>query len=559
MLQELSIQNLALIEKLTLNFKTGFTTLTGETGAGKSILLDALGLALGERADSSLVRYHTPRADVTAQFDISALPHIQQWLAEHDLDDEDLCMLRRTVSSEGRSKAYINGRPIPASSLKTLGDLLIDIHGQHEHQSLLSTNQQLNLLDAYANHATLLAQTKLSFSDWQSLRKRFEALKAAQTDFQSRLDLLSFQQNEFDEVTPKEGEFTELSEQQGKLSHANEIKQACQLCYDNIEGDSNRDTGAIELLQDSLSALEEIIDYSPELSGAIEQLKSSLIDIQDIASEVQHHSERIELDPQQLTMLDERLNVLFGLAKKYNIEPEQLVEKHQQIKKDLNQLEHSDSELESLKGEIEQAWSAYQKTAETLNKSRQKAAKKLSKTVTETMHTLGMPNGLFEASLAQATPTARGSDKTDFLVTANKGQPLQPLAKVASGGELSRISLAIQVATAEVASLPTLIFDEVDVGIGGGIAEVVGKKMQQLGQHKQILSITHLAQVASHGHNHWRIEKHTKNDATFTQVVELSPDQRVEELARMMGGLTVTEQTLGHAKEMLGVAQAESC
>ena len=488
MLQELSIQNLALIEKLTLNFKTGFTTLTGETGAGKSILLDALGLALGERADSSLVRYHTPRADVTAQFDISALPHIQQWLAEHDLDDEDLCMLRRTVSSEGRSKAYINGRPIPASSLKTLGDLLIDIHGQHEHQSLLSTNQQLNLLDAYANHATLLAQTKLSFSDWQALSKRFEALKAAQTDFQSRLDLLSFQQNEFDEITPKEGEFTELSEQQGKLSHANEIKQACQLCYDNIEGDSNRDTGAIELLQDSLSALEEIIDYSPELSGAIEQLKSSLIDIQDIASEVQHHSERIELDPQQLTMLDERLNVLFGLAKKYNIEPEQLVEKHQQIKKDLNQLEHSDSELESLKGEIEQAWSAYQKTAETLNKSRQKAAKKLSKTVTETMHTLGMPNGLFEASLAQATPTARGSDKTDFLVTANKGQPLQPLAKVASGGELSRISLAIQVATAEVASLPTLIFDEVDVGIGGGIAEVVGKKMQQLGLHKQILS-----------------------------------------------------------------------
>ncbi|MBN2865773.1 MAG: DNA repair protein RecN [Thiotrichales bacterium] len=551
MLQELSIQNLALIEKLTLNFKTGFTTLTGETGAGKSILLDALGLALGERADSSLVRYHTPRADVTAQFDISQLPHIQHWLAEQDLDDEDLCMLRRTVNSEGRSKAYINGRPIPASSLKTLGNLLIDIHGQHEHQSLLSASQQLTLLDAYANHPTLIENTQISFKTWQTLNKRFETLKAAQSDFQSRLDLLNFQQTEFDDVNPLEGEFAELSEQQSQLSHANEIKQACQLCYENLEGES----GATDHIQHALSALEEIVNFSPELASTIEQLNSSLIDIQEAASEVQHHAEKIELDPEQLTLLDDRLHALFGLAKKYLIEPEQLVEKHQQIKQEITQLEHSDSELETLQIEIEQAWSTYQTCAEKLNKSRQKACKTLSKTVTDAMHTLGMPNGLFDVQLTNTSPTAKGTDKTDFLVTANKGQPLQPLAKVASGGELSRISLAIQVATAEIASLPTLIFDEVDVGIGGGIAEVVGKKMQQLGQHKQILSITHLAQVASHGHNHWRIEKHTKDESTFTQVIELAPQQRVEELARMMGGLTVTEQTLGHAKEMLHSAQ----
>lgn len=552
MLQELSIQNLALIEKLTLNFKTGFTTLTGETGAGKSILLDALGLALGERADSSLVRYHTPRAEVTAQFDIRALPHIQHWLAEQDLDDEDLCMLRRTVNAEGRSKAYINGRPVPASSLKTLGDFLIDIHGQHEHQSLLSANQQLTLLDAYANHTPLLMQTKQDFNAWQTLNKRYETLNAAQTDFQSRLDLLSFQQNEFAEINPTEGEFETLSEQQSTLSHANEIKQACQFCYDNIEGE----TGATEQIQNAISALEEIIEYSPALAGTIQQLNSSLIDIQEAASEVQHHAEQIELDPEQLTMLDERLQALFALAKKYTIEPEQLVEKHLQIKEGLSQLEHSDTELESLKAEIEQAWSNVQQSAETLNKSRQKAGKKLGKIVTETMHTLGMPNGLFEIQLAQTSATAKGVDKAEFLVTANKGQPLQPLAKVASGGELSRISLAIQVATAEVASLPTLIFDEVDVGIGGGIAEVVGKKMQQLGLHKQILSITHLAQVASHGHNHWRIEKQTKGEATFTQVSELTTEHRIEELARMMGGLTLTEQTLNHAKEMLSTAQS---
>lgn len=554
MLQELSIQNLALIEKLTLNFKTGFTTLTGETGAGKSILLDALGLALGERADSSLVRYHTPRADVTAQFDISQLPHIQHWLAEQDLDDEDLCMLRRTVNSEGRSKAYINGRPIPASSLKTLGNLLIDIHGQHEHQSLLSGNQQLTLLDAYANHPALLDKTQQNYKAWQTLNKRFETLHAAQTDFQSRLDLLNFQLGEFEEINPVEGEFAELSEQQSQLSHANEIKQACQLCYDNLEND-NGEGGATDQIQTAITALETILSYSPELASTIEQLNSSLIDIQEAASEVQHHAEKIELDPQQLSLLDERLHALFGLAKKYLIEPEQLVEKHQQIKHDLNQLEHSDSELETLKNEIEQAWLTYQTSAKKLNKSRQKAGKTLSKTVTEAMHTLGMPNGLFEVQLADAPASAKGTDKSDFLVTANKGQPLQPLAKVASGGELSRISLAIQVATAEVASLPTLIFDEVDVGIGGGIAEVVGKKMQQLGEHKQILSITHLAQVASHGHNHWRIEKHTKDDSTFTQVIELETPQRIDELARMMGGLTVTEQTLGHAKEMLNTAQ----
>jgi len=554
MLQELSIQNLALIEKLTLNFNRGFTTLTGETGAGKSILLDALGLALGERADSSLVRYNTPRADVTAVFDIAQLPQVQTWLAEQELDDEDLCMLRRTVNAEGRSKAYINGRPIPASNLKSLGNLLIDIHGQHEHQSLLSSNQQLTLLDAYANHPNKIATTQQSYQAWLKLNKRFESLQSAQSDFQSRLDLLNFQQSEFEEVNPIEGEFSELSEQQSKLSHANEIKQACSLCYDSIEGES----GATEHLQTALSALEEISEFSPELANSIQQLNSSLIDIQEIASEVQHHSEHIELDPNQLQNLDERLHQLFGLAKKYTIEPEQLVEKHQQIQLDLNALEHSDTELENLKIEIEQAWSVYEKAAKALTQSRQKSATALSTTVSDAMHTLGMPNGLFEVQLSEASPSAKGVDKVDFLVTANKGQPLQPLAKVASGGELSRISLAIQVATAEVASLPTLIFDEVDVGIGGGIAEVVGKKMQQLGQHKQILSITHLAQVASHGHSHLRIEKHTKDEATFTQVIELPTEERIEELARMMGGLTVTEQTLGHAKEMLNTAQTAS-
>ncbi|GKT11223.1 MAG: DNA repair protein RecN [Thiomicrorhabdus sp.] len=552
MLQELTIQNLALIEKLQLNFNSGFSSLTGETGAGKSILLDALGLSLGERSDSSLVRYNTPRADVTAQFDIEALPLVQAWLKEQELDDEQDCYLRRTITSEGRSKAYINGRPTPASQLKTLGNMLIDIHGQHEHQSLLSNLKQLGLLDAYAVHPKPIESCKQSYQTWQKLNKQLEQLIAEQADYQSRLELLSFQNNEFDEVKPLEGEFETLSEEQSQLSHASEIQIACQAAYDAIEGES----GAIDHLNQAVYALESIIEFSPTMQASIEQLNSALIEAQEAAGEIQHHSNASDIDPNQLKEIEERLSLLFGLAKKYNLDPSKLIEKHQRLKDALTSLTQSDASLEKLKSEIDKAWANYQNSALSLSKSRQTSAVKLSKIVTEGMHTLGMPNGLFEVVLSKLeTPNASGLDKIAFHVTANKGQPLQPLAKVASGGELSRISLAIQVATAEVTSLPTLIFDEVDVGIGGGIAEVVGKKMQQLGLHKQILSITHLAQVASHGHSHLRIEKHTEKDLTYTQVIELNEAERVEELARMMGGLKVTEQTREHAKEMLSTAQ----
>ena len=552
MLQELSIQNLALIEKLQLNFNTGFSCLTGETGAGKSILLDALGLTLGDRSDSSLVRHNTPRAEVTALFDIKALPNVQAWLVEQELDDEMDCYLRRTVTIEGRSKAYINGRPIPASQLKTLGSMLIDIHGQHEHQSLLSNYKQLGLLDAYAIHSDLIKTCRQDYQAWQVLNRQLETLLHNQADFQSKFDLLSFQNSEFDDIEPETGEYEELSEEQSQLSHANEIIQACESAYDAIEGE----TGVADRLNQAIHAMESIVNYSPSLQTSIDQLNSALIEAQEAATEIHNHSSNIDLDPGQLAYIEERLSLLFGLAKKYNLEPALLVEKHQQLKTDLTNLTQSDASLETLKIDIDQAWSKYQNSGLALSKSRLKAAQKLSKIVTEGMHSLGMPNGLFDVQTSKLeTPNASGFDKVAFHVTANKGQPLQPLAKVASGGELSRISLAIQVATAEVTSLPTLIFDEVDVGIGGGIAEVVGKKMQQLGAHKQILSITHLAQVASHGHTHLQIEKQTKNDLTYTQVIELDETARIEELARMMGGLTISQQTLEHAKEMFSSAQ----
>lgn len=553
MLQELSIQNLALIEKLQLNFDTGFTTLTGETGAGKSILLDALGLALGERADSSLVRHGTSKADITADFDITALPQIQHWLAENELDEDNECLLRRTLTSEGRSKAYINGLPASVSQLKMLSSLLIDIHGQHEHQSLMHANKQLELLDAYAQHDDLLDETVKTYQAWQKLNQEYQTLLNDQTDRQSKIELLSFQQQEFDKVQPQADEFEALSEEQNSLSHANEIKQSVFTAYEIIEGDG----GVTEKLSHAISELEKVSEFSPQLSEALQQLNTIQIECQEVADDIQSQNHQVELDPERLQAVDERLSELFGLAKKYQLDPEELVHKHQEIQTGLANLMQSGESLEQLKQNIDQAWSEFNQAAKSLTASRQKAASKLGQTVTETMQTLGMENGQFSIEVLPSDKASRfGLDSTQFKVTANKGQPLQPLAKVASGGELSRISLAIQVASAEVASLPSMIFDEVDVGIGGGIAEVVGQKMQQLGRHRQIFSITHLAQVAAYGDQQLNISKQTENDQTTTQVITLKTEERVKELARMLGGMKITEQTLKHAEEMLQTAQS---
>lgn len=549
MLVELSIQNLALIEKLQLNFHQGFTCLTGETGAGKSILLDALGLTLGERADTGLVRHGTQRADVIATFDLSSLPNIENWLQKKELESDDHnCLLRRTVNAKGGSKAYINGIPVPVTQLKELGNQLIDIHGQHEHQTLLSSVKQLELLDAYATHSALLNRTQKAFQDWQNLQNQYQQLQEEQADRQSRIELLQFQQKEFIQLNPQEGEFDELSKQQQTLSHASEIQQGCLLASQNLDDEN----GASDRVQSAIHALEEIVTVMPTLEPVVEQLNSALIDIQEAASELQNQANHIELDPQELQAVEERLSELFATAKKYQLQPAALVGKFQDIQSQLDELKNPEQSLEQLKTEVDKAQQSYLNSAEKLSKSRQKSAKALTQVITEGMQSLGMPNGSFSIRISdQKSPSQTGIDKIEFLVSANKGLPLQPLAKVASGGELSRISLAIQVATAEVAQLPTLIFDEVDVGIGGAVAEMVGKKLQALGEHKQILSITHLAQVASHGHQHLQIHKHTQNNFTYTQVTALNNQQRVEEVARMLGGMKLTDSTLQHATEML--------
>lgn len=559
MLKHLHIKNLALIETLQLTFSPGFTTLTGETGAGKSILLDALGLTLGNRADASLVRHGAKKADITAEYDLTQLPHVQAWLEEYDLenDEPEQCLMRRTVTAEGRSKAYINGITVPAAQLKDLAAQLIDIHGQHEHQSLMKLSQQLKLVDAYGGLQPSQKQVSELFKTWQTLKQQYQAQLEAQSDQQSRLELLQFQLDAFKKVAPQENEFAELFEEQNTLSHANEILTACQTAYTALE-DSEQETStpATSQVLTAIEALEQIADYQPTLQNQIEQLNQALIELQEVAADIHHFSQSVELDPQRLQEVEERLAELHGLAKKYLIAPEALVEKQQQIEAELNTIEQNDESLEQLQQAVNEAEEAYLQAALALSQQRQTAAQKLAEQVTASMQTLGMENGQFAIEFQPLdTPAATGLDKITFQVTANKGQPLQPLTKVASGGELSRISLSIQVATAEVASLPTLIFDEIDVGIGGGIAEIVGQKMQQLGQSRQILSITHLAQVAAHGHQHFKVAKNSDHQHTTTQVSLLTPKERIEELARMIGGMKITQQTRKHAQEMLELAQ----
>lgn len=552
MLQELTIQNLALIKKLSLPLQQGFTSLTGETGAGKSILLDGLGLALGERADTSLVRHGEKRADITADFCIENNPAAQQWLIQHELDDDNLCLLRRSLSAEGRSKGYINGLPASIAQLKSLSRLLIDIHGQHEHQSLLNSSKQLELLDSYAQHTDLVHSTAKNYQAWYALNKSYQELLANQEDRQSKIELLNFQKQEFDKVQPQEHEFSDLSNAQNTLSNANEIKQAINQTYQLLEGNN----GVAQLLNSAINNLSSVSNFSPQLTSSLEQLNSLLIDCQELASDILQQNNTIELDPAKLQATESRLSDLFNLAKKHQLDPENLVKKHQDIIQSLDNLSNSTESLEQLKQDIDTAWQAYTDSAKALSASRLKHAKALSQTISTSMQTLGMENGQFLITFENAEkPSNKGNDKVSFMVSANKGQPVQPIHKVASGGELSRISLAIQVTCAQVACIPTLIFDEVDVGIGGGIAEVVGQKMQLLGKHTQVLSITHLGQVAAYGKQQLNISKSVTEDSTSTQVVELSSKERVEEIARMVGGMTITEQTLKHAEEILKTAQ----
>ncbi len=555
MLTHLHIRDFAIVDQLELELESGMTVLTGETGAGKSILLDALGLTLGDRADSSFVRHGADRAEIIATFDTTDVSETAHWLREHELEGDDgECLIRRTVGADGRSRGYINGRPAPVQLLKELGEQLVDIHGQHAHQYLLRRNAQRQTLDAFAGLAETAAKVTSVYQNWRSLFEERTALSRERHDRDARLELLRYQVEELETLDLSGTELTALDEEHQRLANVTRLQEGTQGALTALNEDEQ--LAAVGVLERIAAELGDLAGYDGALEPVAELVNSAAIQAGEAAGELRRYLDRLEIDPERLAEVEQRLDTLQDLARKHRCRPDELTELLETLRQERDALEASESRLGDLDERIEEALAEYRKSADSLSKKRKQAAKTLSKQVTGNMQELGMKGGHFEVevSVLDEEPGPFGHDRVQFLVTANPGQPPKPLQKVASGGELSRISLAIQVITAGREGIPTLIFDEVDVGVGGGVAEIVGRRLRSLGDGRQVLCVTHQPQVASQGHQHLRIAKQTKGKTTRTGVDPLSAEERIEEVARMLGGVSITEQTRSHAEEMLSLA-----
>ncbi|KIO36267.1 DNA repair protein RecN [Shewanella sp. cp20] len=551
MLCQLSINNFAIVRFLELDFKSGMTSITGETGAGKSIAIDALGLCLGNRADANTVRPGASKAEVSARFALSDIPLAKRWLEDNDLELDDECILRRTIGSDGRSRAYINGNPVPLSQMRALGQLLIGIHGQHAHHAMLKSEHQLTLLDSYANHKMLLEACSASYQRFKLIQKELSQLQQSQHERIARKQLLQYQVEELDEFALGEEEFEEIEAEHKKLANGTALIQACQRTLYLLQ---DSEEGAIEsLLNMSLDQAQELEGYDPELKGVGNMLNDALIQVQESSSELQRYLDRLELDPDHFAALEQRLSKIMMLARKHHVNAKDLYQHHQALSQELSELDSDEEKLDEIAQQLESCRESFIAHAQKLSQSRQRYAKELDKQVTRSIHELSMPKGKFVIDV-QFNPemmSPNGCDTVEFQVTTNPGQPLQPIAKVASGGELSRIGLGIQVITAKKVATPTLIFDEVDVGISGPTAAVVGKMLRALGESTQVLCVTHLPQVAGNGHQHMFVNKQSKSGQTETSMVPLDKGQRIEELARLLGGDVITNNTLANAKELL--------
>ena len=552
MLLSLHIRDFAIIDQLEIELHAGMTALTGETAAGKSILLDAHGLLLGDRAASGAVPHAAERTDISAGFDIAALPAARAWLAEQQLDLGDECQLRRVIASGGRSRAYLNGSPVPLQQLREFGERLVDIHGQHEHQSLMRRDLQRQLLDHHGGHQPLLAALAALRHDWKQAGQQIEAIIGTGQDRDSRLEFLKFQLHELDELAAESGETERLHEEHARLANAGQLLDTCARHLERLYDDEQ---SAQALLSHALADLEPLTAIDVSLKEASELLNNALIQLAEGVDQLRSYPQSLELDPERLGWLEQRLDSLHRVARKHRIAPETLHEFHQRLGAELQQLAQADEQLEALEAQRRALAAEYATLAGELHRRRVKTAATLSAQVSERMHSLGMQGGTFRIEVTASdndSLSAHGGDNIEFLVSANPGQPLKPLAKVASGGELSRISLAIQVVAASDTEIPTLIFDEVDSGVGGGVAEAVGQQLRALGKHHQVLCVTHLPQVACQAHQHLQVSKLTGDKTTRTRIRPLHGDERVEEIARMLGGRTITDSTLRHAAEMLG-------
>lgn len=550
MLASIQIKNFALIEQLELDFHTGMTVITGETGAGKSIVIDALGLALGERADAASIRFGAEKADISASFTIAADSLANQWLAQQELDDGNECILRRVIAKEGRSRCFINGRSATLSMLRELGDLLVDIHGQHAHQSLLKPLQQLLLLDELTDDTAPLQEVKSLAAEHRKIASQLHELQQDTSQRQERSELLAYQLRELEALSLTESSIQQLEQDHARASNMQQLTQSTQQAMNDIFDQEPGLFGQLLHFQEQFKTLSE---KDPALTAAYELLLSANSNLEEVKSELRHYQDSLDMDPEQLNELDERLTTLFDLARKHQVDMAELPTTEQQIRDELTQLEQASENTEELEQRLKQIEQEYRQAAEKLTKQRKQIAKQLSADVTKRMQSLGMDGGKLTIELQPHNEnfSRHGNEQVAFLVTANPGQPLQPLAKVASGGELSRISLAIQVITAEKRVTPCLIFDEVDVGIGGQTADIVGRMLENISQHAQVICVTHQAQVAARGAHHLRAIKTRHKNATETAMASLESHLRIEEIARMVGGQDITDSTLQHAKELL--------
>lgn len=558
MLTQLTINNFAIVRQLEIELAKGMSVITGETGAGKSIAIDALGLCLGQRIETSMVREGQERAEICASFSIEPTNPAYQWLQEQELQDPDNpsdCILRRVINADGRSKAFINSTPVSASQLKEIGQYLIHINGQHASQLLLKNDYQLQLVDTFAHHHDLLAQMREDYRTWKNLQTQVKTFQQKVTENEAKKQLLQYQVEELDEFALRPNEYLELEEDQRRLSNSEQLTQLSQSALQLL---SENETVSIDsMLYRATQYIDELSELDPRYASVQTMLNDALIQVQEATSEVQHLASHIEQDPMLLQEIEQRLGQALQLARKHNVKPEELVEWHQKLKAELTALlDFSESE-ERLILEEKAAFEKMQHTSKQLYESRCQAAEKLAQQVTHSIKGLAMENAEFfvEVNSDLTKVTANGADNIVFTLRSNLGQQAQPLAKVASGGELSRISLAIQVLTSDQSAIPTLIFDEVDVGISGKTASVVGKLLRQLGDKCQVLCVTHLPQVACHGHQQFNVEKFTVDDKTETKMTALSQEERVPALARLLGGSEITELALANAQEMLDLVK----
>jgi DNA repair protein RecN (Recombination protein N) len=550
MLRHLSVRDFVIVDHVELEFNTGFTVLTGETGAGKSILVDALALALGERADASVVRQGCERAEVIAEFDISGLAATEAWLAENDLaGDEDVCLLRRIVDAGGRSRGFINGRTATMQQLREVGGLLVDIHGQHAHQSLLRQDAQRDLLDGYGGLVNLAANIAAVYSQWHELKQRRLARERDAEQHAVERERLEWQARELKQLAFNSDEWQEQLAEHGRLAHATSLLEGAQYGAELL---ADGDMALLSQLSGLNARIVELAAHDASLREALDMLEPAEIQLREAAYHLRHYAQRLEIDPERLRQVESRLEAVHSAARKYRVTPEQLPELLAGWERRLSELGGGAEDGEWVKQE-EMVRADYLRLAADLSAGRRKAATKLSNAVTDSMQQLAMVGGLFAVALHTLQEgNVHGIEQVEFLVAANAGTEPGALAKVASGGELSRISLSIQVSASQVAGVSTLIFDEVDVGIGGGVAEIVGRLLHKLGAERQVLCVTHLPQVASAGDHHWRVSKTAVGQGVISGIEVLDAKARVDEVARMLGGVEITATTRKHAAEMLG-------